>query len=155
MDLTPGKVGGTWLGISKDGRFSSLTNYRQAPKHLDPKARGRGHLVTNFLQGQQKPEEYQQCISKEGTLYNGFNLLVGELSSTEESSEFAWYCNMEDQAVKVLEPGTHVLTNRFLDFPWPKAVYGKQRFSDIIEKHSGSKQELIDELLKLMNEKER
>ena len=156
IDLTPGKVGGTWLGLTKDGRFSSLTNYRQAQKYIDPNAQGRGHLVTNFLKGRQKPGDYQREVSKEGELYNGFNLLVGELSSnTDKPSEFAWYCNMEEQQVKVIEPGTHVLTNRLLDFPWPKAVYGKRRFNEIIKQYSDSKEKLIDELLKLLNEKER
>ncbi len=48
-DLT---AGGTWLGITKTGRFATITNFRE-PGHRDPQAESRGHLVANFLTGTQ------------------------------------------------------------------------------------------------------
>ena len=40
--------GGTWLGMTRDGRFAALTNYR-APHEMRPDAPTRGTLVSNWL----------------------------------------------------------------------------------------------------------
>lgn len=39
---------GTWMGVSKDGKFAALTNYRDPNQPIDGK-RSRGELVSNFL----------------------------------------------------------------------------------------------------------
>lgn len=41
--------GGTWLGVTKQGRFSAVTNYRVPLHMLRRDARSRGELVVNFL----------------------------------------------------------------------------------------------------------
>jgi uncharacterized protein with NRDE domain len=40
--------GGTWCGITRNGRFAALTNYRDV-RTLKQNAPTRGHLLTNFL----------------------------------------------------------------------------------------------------------
>src|SRR5476649_2305175 len=51
---------GTWLGVSRSGRFASVTNYRGAH---DPKAaESRGALVTRFLLGDLFPEKYMSSL---------------------------------------------------------------------------------------------
>lgn len=40
--------GGTWMGISRRGRFAAVTNYRD-PASLQPNAPSRGMLVRDFL----------------------------------------------------------------------------------------------------------
>ena len=153
MDLTSGKAGGTWLGMSKDGAFGALTNYRQSAKFVDPNKKGRGSLVVDYLKQGGNVTDYLEHIKSEGDQYNGFNLLVGKISP-EHQSQVGWYCNVEDETVKMLHPGTYVLSNRVLDFPWPKVVYGRQRFTEII-KTSASKQDLTDKLMALLNERAR
>jgi len=50
-------AGGTWLAVHRNGRFATVTNYRDAePK--SGKLRSRGHLVTEFLQSGLSPIEY-------------------------------------------------------------------------------------------------
>jgi uncharacterized protein with NRDE domain len=41
---------GTWMAMSKSGRISMVTNYRD-PHNIDPKAPSRGHLVSDFMGG--------------------------------------------------------------------------------------------------------
>ena len=153
MDMKQGREGGTWLGISKKGKFAAVTTYRQAPKFLNPNAKGKGHLVTDFLTGETSVTDYLECISSVGDKYNGFNLLVGDLQEDSKSA-VGWYCNVENKEVRRLTPGTYALSNRVLDCSWPKMVYGKERFTEIL-KEGRPKQELIDELLLLLNNRQR
>ncbi|HQW21080.1 MAG TPA: NRDE family protein, partial [Rhodocyclaceae bacterium] len=44
------QAGGTWLGISRAGRFAALTNFRQ-PENRATVAPSRGTLVSDFLTG--------------------------------------------------------------------------------------------------------
>ena len=44
------QAGGTWLAVSKSGRFATVTNFREGPKSRSgPESRGR--LVTDFVAG--------------------------------------------------------------------------------------------------------
>ena len=153
IDLFPGREGGTWLGFSKTGKFGVLTNYRQSPDLISDKAKGRGHLATDFLNSTKSVKEYINEIKQNGHCYNGFNLLVGQISFTSET-EVSCYCNQEENAVQELPPGFHCLSNRLLNFHWPKVVYGKQHFKDIVER-SRNKEELIGRLFELLNDKRR
>lgn len=153
MDLEPGKKGGTWLGITTDGKFAAVTNYRQAPKFIDPKARGRGHLVPDFLKGSGDVQSYLEAVGSEGDKYNGFNLLVGKLSQNGET-KIGWYCNVEDKQITMLEPGIHVLSNKVLNCFWPKMAYGRERFAEILEETS-TKEELVDKLMGLLSTRQR
>src|SRR3954471_16008645 len=44
------EAGGTWLGVSRRGRFAALTNFRNANDRR-PDAPSRGALVSSFLAG--------------------------------------------------------------------------------------------------------
>ncbi|HEY1996759.1 NRDE family protein [Paraburkholderia sp.] len=117
-DLTGG---GTWLGMTRDGRFAALTNYR-APKEMRADAPTRGTLVSNWLMGEASdalaPLDYLRQVARDGEIYNGFNLLVGDWSR----SELGWYCNRSSAAPTLLAAGTHGISNAVLDTPWPKLV---------------------------------
>src|SRR4051812_12316130 len=67
--------GGTWLGITREGRFAAVTNYR-ASAGADS-MRSRGELVLNYLNGQESPADYLDRISGAADSYNGFNLIFG------------------------------------------------------------------------------
>jgi uncharacterized protein with NRDE domain len=115
--------GGTWMGVTKDGKFSALTNYRDLSRIKD-NAPSRGFLVSDFLQTNESPEEYLKKIKKKASQYNDFNLLVGE------NDDLFYFSNVNNKLIKV-EPGIHGLSNRFLDTPWPKVEKGKME----LEKH--------------------
>ena len=153
MDLKPGREGGTWLGITKDGTFGAITNYRQSPTFLNPHAVGKGHLVPDFLEGDGNVRKYLEEVSRTADKYNGFNLLVGKLSLTG-SSKFGCFCNADKENIRVLTPGIHALSNNVLDCPWPKMVYGKERFANILNE-ACIKQELVDKLIGMLNLRDR
>jgi uncharacterized protein with NRDE domain len=117
--------GGTWLGMSRDGRFAALTNYR-APHEMRADAPTRGTLVSDWLIGSTNgnngthatPLDYLQHVAQTGDIYNGFNLLIGDWTRRE----LGWYCNRSDTAPTLLAPGTHGISNAVLDTAWPKLV---------------------------------
>ena len=119
---------GTWIGITRDGRFSAVTTVRDgAPKHAD--APSRGMLAADFLTGHATPEEYITGIAKEAGRYNGFNLLVGT------GAELTWFSNRsaaDARNGKPLPSGVYGLSNDGLDSCWPKVVKAKAEFSSLL-----------------------
>ncbi|HZZ06306.1 NRDE family protein [Paraburkholderia sp.] len=118
--------GGTWLGMSRNGRFAALTNYR-APHEMRADAPTRGTLVSDWLSGsgndsgngqRETPLDYLQHVAQTGDIYNGFNLLVGDWTRRE----LGWYCNRSNVAPTLLAAGTHGISNAVLDAAWPKLV---------------------------------
>jgi uncharacterized protein with NRDE domain len=124
-DLTGG---GTWLGVSRDGRFAALTNYR-APSELRADAPTRGTLVSAFLSGgRMAPMDYLDRVAQEGHRYNGFNLLAGDFTRRE----LGWYGNRADAPPVLLDAGVHGLSNSLLNTPWPKLVAQRDALHDLI-----------------------
>lgn len=134
---------GTWLGITKNGRFAALTNYR-APGYMQSGKYSRGALVSNYLLGNETPETYIKNIQPDKAHYSGFNLLLGD------SDHLMYYNNIND-SVSNIEFGTHSLSNHFLNTPWPKVVKGKNRLHAYV-----TEQETIDpeDLFTILADKE-
>src|SRR5438445_726831 len=120
------EAGGTWLGITPQGRFAALTNYRN-PADQKTGAPSRGALVSDFLTGSTGPGEYVREIEKRARDYNGFSLLAGDTVS------MYFFSNRGGHAARV-EPGVHGLSNHLLDTPWPKVEKGKAAFSALLDK---------------------
>jgi uncharacterized protein with NRDE domain len=116
-------AGGTWLGITRDGRWAALTNYRQAKAPKLP-APSRGRLVSNYLEGDLSPEDYVHLIGRDAGDYNGFNLLVGVGAS-------ACYLSNRGGPARSVAPGVHGLSNHLLDTPWPKVVVGTRALQSL------------------------
>ncbi|CAN5293767.1 NRDE family protein [soil metagenome] len=120
---------GTWLGITKNGRFSAVTNYRDpnAPEGV----KSRGDLTKDFLKGTKTAENYLQEIEQNKSDYSGFNLLIGEFR--EDKSEFLYFSNRGD-GIKNLSKGIYGLSNHLIDTNWHKVETGKRRFKGIVQK---------------------
>lgn len=132
---------GTWLGITKNGRISALTNIRNTKELLSTHQKSRGHLVSSYLIGNQNPSEYLNDISKSGKDYAGFNLLVGN------QDEIFYLNNYENEVIEV-DQGLHGLSNHHLDTPWPKVVKGKDGLKKIMESKDGD----IEDLFRLLRD---
>ena len=107
-------AGGTWLGVTRTGRFALLTNFRD-PSRNDVNAPSRGSLVPEVLLDLREAEAAVMRIVEDGRAYNGFNLLAGT------QARAAWGSNRVARS-KLLGRGTYGLSNALLDDPWPKVL---------------------------------
>lgn len=120
--------GGTWMGISRDGRFAAVTNIR-APSERRADAPSRGALVADYLRGEMRPDQYIDAIAPDASHFNGFNLLVGDREG------LIWYSNRggdDARNGKLLAPGIYGVSNALLDSPWPKVVRTKAQFASLL-----------------------
>lgn len=131
--------GGTWLGVTRSGRFAAVTNYRDpaAPTGL----RSRGEMVSNFLKSNRTAVEYLQSLQRDSADYSGFNLLVGQISS--DVREICYFSNRGGD-IKSLTPGIYGLSNHLLDTPWPKVARGKFRFEQLLESEKVTPESFFD-----------
>lgn len=105
---------GTWMGVSRGGRFAAVTNYLGG---TEPGAAvSRGALVTRYLEGISVPE-----LAERKSSYSGFNLLASD------GAELWWLSN-RDGGSRRLEPGWYGLGNLLLDTP--EIEEHKMRFRD-------------------------
>src|SRR3979411_277233 len=111
------EAGGTWLGLTRTGRFAALTNYRDAQLRRR-QAPSRGELVTGMLESGASVAEYLTYLRDVGANYNGFNLIFsdGERLGIFESVPGTG---------RELGPGIYGLSNHLLDTPWPKVQNAK------------------------------
>jgi uncharacterized protein with NRDE domain len=135
---------GTWLGVSRTGRFAALTNYR-APGETRAGRRSRGELPAEFLTGHEPPDAYLQKVSARGADYPGFNLLAGDLHS------LCYYSNREGH-IRRLAPGVYGLSNDLLNTDWPKVKRGREELSRIV---SEGGPDLGERLLRLLRSDEK
>jgi len=106
------QAGGTWMGITRSGRFAAVTNFRD-PADRRSSALSRGSLVTEYLLSRAPPREFLAGLAGRSALYNGFNLLAGDRGSL-------YYFGSREGEARAVEPGVHGLSNHLLDEPWPK-----------------------------------
>ena len=130
---------GTWLGITKTGKLAAITNYRDMAS-IKKNAPTRGKLVTDFLMNKIPAEKYSDILIKTTKIYNGYNLIYGEINN------LYYFSNLNDKALK-FSPGIYGLSNHLLDTPWPKVIKSKKKFSKILEETIPSKYELFELLL--------
>jgi uncharacterized protein with NRDE domain len=132
-------AGGTWLGITRQGRFAAVTNYRD-PSSIKPEAPSRGKLVSRFLSGTMEPNAYMDLVRKEKDRYNGFNLIVGT------PDRLLWYSNRSDAIVPLFQ-GIYALSNHLLDTPWPKVVRAKSLLEEMLHEKTKPSPEALFQLL--------
>ncbi|MFH0728190.1 MAG: NRDE family protein [Pseudomonadota bacterium] len=131
--------GGTWLGVTRSGRFAAITNYRD-PASLKDKAPSRGLLLSAFLSSAMPAGEFLNEIRVDGPLFNGFNLLVGD-------AEGLYYYSNRGNGVVKLPPGLYGLSNHLLDTAWPKVERGKQKLELLLRKERDIQPESLFQLL--------
>ena len=119
-------AGGTWLGVSRSGRFASITNYRN-PAERRPSAPSRGALVTDFLAATESPAAFFGGTAARAGEYDGFSMVACDGRS------LCFFSNREG-VVRDVEPGVHGLSNNLLDTPWPKLEKGKKKLGALLDR---------------------
>lgn len=133
------RAGGTWLGITKRGKFAAITNYREggAKKSSAP---SRGNLVHDFLVGQENPSDYIEKVKNEAGFYNGMSLIVGR-------TEGLFFYSNRDERVRTVRAGIYGLSNHLLDTPWPKVIRGKAMLQRLLAKEEDPTPDAVMEIL--------
>ncbi|MCR9142438.1 MAG: NRDE family protein [bacterium] len=158
--------GGTWLGMTRSGRFATVTNFRD-PEEFTRKGLSRGLLLKDLLTGPLPVADFLARLQSGGShggesesarpadpdasagddagqtqdrfdaqKYNGFNLLSGDLVG---DGGLYWHSNKAPrQLPHRLVAGVYGLSNHLLDTPWPKVVAGRTAFTQIV---AGAKSE--------------
>jgi uncharacterized protein with NRDE domain len=122
------KAGGTWMGITKQGEWAAITNYRDPSARHDD-APSRGHLVADYLTEASPAGDYLHDVASRGEQYNGFNILVGT------PDELMYYSN-RGGAIRALPHGVHGLSNHLLNTEWPKVERGKKKLQRLLQQES-------------------
>jgi uncharacterized protein with NRDE domain len=130
---------GSWMGITKSGRFAALTNYRD-PQEATEGKRSRGELVANALQYKGEIKEYMQSLVNNKDMYPGYNLLAGD------GDELYYYSNVGQELIKVV-PGIYGVSNHLLNTEWPKVQAGKEGFAVILKSEH---EDYVEPLLTLL-----
>ena len=120
------KAGGTWLGVSEQGRFAVVTNL-SGHGMPDAERASRGDLLKDFLSGN---GVYSDLAGAEFSAFNPFNLI------TVDGDEALVHSNRPDATSTALMPGIQGLSNGPLDRPWPKSGHLNTVLADWIEKGS-------------------
>ena len=118
------EAGGSWMGLSRSGRFAALTNFRD-PSQRIAGAPSRGALVRAALESDDSAEATLQHLASTSPAYAAFNLLVGDghsLGILESTT----------RRVQMLEPGVYGLSNHLLDTPWPKLVKARSGLAELL-----------------------
>ena len=111
--------GGTWMGLTQQGRFAFLTNVRDPRRH-DPQAPTRGTIVPAWLSGREATDRFWMRTALSG--HNGFNLVAADFTQ----GDCFWASSAEPHARR-LQRGVYGLSNGGLDTPWPKVQTLKAR----------------------------
>ncbi|XP_055861442.1 transport and Golgi organization 2 homolog [Biomphalaria glabrata] len=159
LDLMQDRAGGTWLGMNKDGQIGALLNILGQQDHTKE---GRGFLVSDFISGKKDIHNYAEEILDKKDNYNGFNLVLFDLSKQEDflpakpvfvSNTLNYFSCINYRS---LPSNTFFgVSNSPLEFPLQKVVQGRQKFGQIVSKYPkvSTKDLLLENLLQLMSDK--
>ena len=125
-------AGGSWLAMTRGGRFAAVTNLRGATRT----SRSRGELVRGFVTSDADPLAYAESI--EIAQYAGFHLLVGEAART------IIYLASSGELV-VLEPGIYAFSNAPNGEHWPKEDFAIEAM-----RHALTSESITEELLQFL-----
>lgn len=128
-------AGGTWLGVSRSGRFAVVTNFREGDRRATG-MRSRGELVTRYLSSADT-EQYRECLDADAQAYSGYNLVFGELGNV------IYYHSNRGRSGAVA-PGIHGISNHLLDTPWPKVNRATGALSELLDQNTIQTEDLFD-----------
>jgi uncharacterized protein with NRDE domain len=117
-------AGGTWLAMTRSGRFAAITNLRFSARENAP---SRGLLVSAFLRASVSPVAYAEDVATRMHEYAGFHLIAGI------AGESVAYVTNAEAAAHEWEPGIHAVSNGTPDELWPKVAAGESAMRAALE----------------------
>ncbi len=120
------QAGGTWLGVSRQGRFATVTNYREMQRSTG-RLRSRGEIVSKFIGSDAGPGDF--VASLDGVNYAGYSLLASDRRQMTYSSN-------RGQEPSDLDPGVYGLSNAHLDEARPKVLRSRDTLKHLIDSNA-------------------
>ena len=129
--------GGTWLGVTANGRVAALTNYRD-PAMMEDGRPSRGALVQGFLEGTLDAEAYLNELARYAHQYNPFNLLVFD-------GRQLMGCESRGRDYEMVRPvpGVAAVSNAGFDSTWPKVQALREALGDVLSESDATDQQLL------------
>lgn len=121
------QAGGTWMGVTRSGRFAAITNFRD-PSDRRTDVRSRGEIVGEYLSGDEPAQAFISRLAGRSRLYNGFNLIAGDADSL-------WFFGSRGGEALRIPAGVHGLSNHLLDEPWPKVIRARRAMDAALADH--------------------
>ena len=124
--------GGTWMGVSEEGRFAVVTNIRSeaAP---DPDLESRGALVVRLL-----TEPNLRLEAGLAARFNAFNMI------SADGEDATFFANRPAFQRRSLASGVYGLANADLDAPWPKTVRLRSGMEDWLADDEAGAADLLE-----------
>jgi len=123
------RAGGSWLAVTRTGRFAAVTNIRGNVGPPNP--RSRGALVGDFVRANIPPLAYVQSIDPNE--YAGFHLLAGDRESVAHVAS--------DTTARLLDEGIFAVSNAPAAIDWPKIILAREAMSGALQG------DVVDDLL--------
>ena len=121
------EYGGSWLGISRNGRFAAVTNLREVEQTGE---RSRGDLVKNFLLSTNSTPEFLIQLEAEKSDYRPFNFIAFD-------GDTLGYSNNNESDWQLLKPGSHAIGNIPLSSSNEKTIKGQRDMDFVISRRAG------------------
>lgn len=106
------QAGGSWMGISRSGRFAALTNVRD-PSRQQAGAPSRGQLVVDALRSTLSASATLDALRERAAACNPFNLLI------YDGRHLLGYESTGERLLR-FGRGIHAVSNAGFDTAWPK-----------------------------------
>jgi uncharacterized protein with NRDE domain len=133
------KEGGTWMGITRQGKFAAITNYRDdTPRNEDSPSRG--FIVKDYLTENLATLDFLKKLERSASKFNGFNLVIGDIN------QIYFYSNRQEK-IELLSPGLYGLSNGLLNTPWFKVTKGREKLRQILTRDGMLTRENLLDLL--------
>ena len=126
------RAGGSWLAVTRDGRFAAVTNLRGVDEAPNP--RSRGALVGDFVRSRIAPLAYAESILTEE--YAGFHLIAGDRRTVAHVAT--------DTPARLLYDGIFAVSNAPATIDWPKIVIAREAMAQALEG------QLVDDLMRFL-----
>jgi len=135
------EAGGTWLGVTAQGKMAALTNHR-APLLQREDTPSRGHLVRDFLNSDLSAANFVQTLSEQSHSFNPFNLLL-----FDGLVLLGFEGRLNTHRIALLKPGFGQVSNGGFMCPWPKAIWLENELANVLKQEASSDEALLDLLL--------
>jgi uncharacterized protein with NRDE domain len=126
-------LGGSWLAITKRGRFAAVTNLRGAQR----RSRSRGALVRDFVTSDVDARVFVDAVIAHASEYAGFHLLAGVAGGE--------IVHVTPDSWTPLAAGIHAISNAPLGEQWPKTAIAAETMTEVLRREA-----IADELMRFL-----